>query len=791
MFNYEALKERQQSTVYDTIPTGAELGGNFQGLPAVYDPATTTQVGTDASGNPIYSRQQFSCNGVLNVICPNRIDPLMASYAAVWYPSLTQGGANNYINNSPSPLNMYQLTGRIDHKISDKLQFFARYSMQTGTDFVPTGLPENPLFVYNGYKNAVASWTYLVNPTTVADFKLGFHRDNLQQDYQEAPGAVSWTNSHPMTGVGIRSLSFPTYPGFEPTGFTGPNTTATPLLNNSFEGNGNISKVMGRHSIEAGFHILHQNGYSDGIYNTDLYFSSVPTADPANVANTGSSLASYLLGLPSSGTNQEGDTAAYLSWSDDSFYVQDNIKVTKKFTLDLGLRYEYIGVPVEKFNHLSDFDTDLNAYVWAGKNPVTGQGPNVRRSIVATDWDGWAPRFGFAYQVIPRTTLRGGYGIFFAPTNVWNSQGPRGGWPYGIGESDSGTNTVLPNLPVETYWPDYTTPQPGTPPSSAWAERQHQKNSYVQQWNVGIQQQFMRNVLLEVDYIGNHGLHITCEGCQANPPLPGPGVVGTPEHPRAHPLAGFLNGLNNIGATDYDALQAKFEKRFSNGFSFLATYAWSHQMSVVADAYAGGFSYGAQNPFDAWADWGNGAFDYHQILTLSYIYQLPLGNGKRWLANANPVAKQALGGWTVSGITHYNSGPPVNIGIPIDNANDESPQRPDFIPGFPARVISTSDRTQGWLNPASYVVAPEYTFGNLGHNSARGPGFGNWDMGLFKDFDIHEGRQYFQFRVEGFNIFNIVDFSSPASTINVPGFGDITSTTQPAREIQLALKFIF
>jgi hypothetical protein len=453
------------------------------------------------------------------------------------------------------------------------------------------------------------------------------------------------------------------------------------------------------------------------------------------------------------------------------------------------LRWEYNQWPVEKRNHLSDFDTDLGEFVWAGNNPVTGQGPNVpHRSIMFPYYRAFAPRLGLAYQVTPSTTLRGGYGLFYTGDYFWDAQGVRGEWPYAVSNNGSGTNAIFPDMPMEAYWPNYTTPQPGTPPTAAWTEHQHQKTAYTQQWNLGIQHEFTRNTLLEVNYIGNHGLHMPIFYA-GNPALPGPGTIGTPAHPRAFPQVGPLSGLGDQGSSDYHALQAKFEKRFANGLQFLASYAWGHYMDLGGASFA--LSTAPQNPYNWRADWANGTYDFRHIFTASYIYQLPFGNGKRWLTNANPVAKQVLGGWTGSGITHYTTGPPVNIGIPFDNANSGSGQRPDFIPGFPARVISTSDRTKGWLNPASYVVASQYTYGNLGRNTARGPGFGNWDFGLYKDFNIHEGRQYFQFRAEGFNVFNIVDFSAPSSTISTPSFGDISSTVQPAREIQLALKFVF
>jgi hypothetical protein len=369
------------------------------------------------------------------------------------------------------------------------------------------------------------------------------------------------------------------------------------------------------------------------------------------------------------------------------------------------------------------------------------------------------------------------------------TQGIRGEWPYGLSENNHGTNNIFPTQPTSDYWPPYTSTYPGVPPEASWTENKREKTGVIQQWNIGVQHEFTQNVLLEVNYIGNHSSHLPMF-YSANTPLPGPGTIGTPGHNYPIPIVGILNGLGNYASANYHGLQAKVEKRFSNGFQLMGSYAWGHNLNVGGSSFAA--STAPQNPYDWRADWADGDYDYRHIFTISYIYQLPVGSGRRYLSNANPVVKQVLGGWTLSGITRYTTGPPVNITIPTDNANaGTGGQRPDYIKGFPARVISSSDRTQGWLNPASYVYAPPYEFGNLGRATGRAPGMGNWDFGLFKDFDIHEGRQYFQFRAEGFNVFNNVDFGAPASSFTSPGFGTITSVTEPSREIQLALKFVF
>jgi outer membrane receptor protein involved in Fe transport len=191
----------------------------------------------------------------------------------------------------------------------------------------------------------------------VIDLKFGFQRTTILDLVPlPSPGPAAFLADYPESGVTTRSATYPAWPAFDMSGHTGVNGEQTVYFMHSYEPLLNISKMAGRHSIETGFRLIHHYGNDNGIYNKGLSFDNVPTANPSNVANTGSAIASYLLGLPSSGTTQEGDTAVYLKWLDWAFYLQDNIKVSRKLTLDVGLRYEYVQWPVEKFNHLSDFN---------------------------------------------------------------------------------------------------------------------------------------------------------------------------------------------------------------------------------------------------------------------------------------------------------------------------------------------------------------------------------------------------------------------------------------------------
>jgi len=379
LFNYEGVKVRSGSTVISTVPTAAQFSGDLTDQPPVYDPLTTQQTGTNAQGNPIYTSSQISCNGQLNVICPDRISSFVKDYAAVMWPNVVASPGThsvNIVNPTPTATNEYQWTARVDQKIRENLMFFSRFSMSDGALVSPDALPVLTNSTTNNFRNAVASWTYLASPTTVVDLKLGYNRSNLQlSDSDPPPGWPAFLASHPIQGTPVKSTRVPLFPLLYMVGFSAPSQTGYPFPTNEYQAVGSISKVKGQHSIKAGAELVDMRNLDDGNYTSEFFFDSTPTADPQNMSATGSALASYLLGLPFEGLRNVGDTAAYMRQARWDVYLQDDIKVNRKLTLNLGLRYEYDQWPVERYNRLSELDADTGVLLWAGNNPVTRQAP--------------------------------------------------------------------------------------------------------------------------------------------------------------------------------------------------------------------------------------------------------------------------------------------------------------------------------------------------------------------------------------------------------------------------------
>ena len=799
LFNYEGRKIRRESTLFATVPTRSQLSGDLQGLQPIFDPLTSRV--DPATGDVI--RDQISCNGVPNVICPSRIHPTTSAWGDIVFPVTDTPGGSNFVNTNARVLDQYQLNMRSDYRATDNLSFFFRYSPSIAEEAVPQALPSMATITAQRFHNAVISTTYVPTPTTVIDFKIGFNRTGvLQAASNPDPGIEAFLQQHPIQGVAVKSPSHPLFPALGlGEGFTGTFSSGVTAPTNTVQYIFKLSNVRGKHTLSMGFSIDKIWGLSDNLNTTNFNFTRFATADPQNAVATGSSLASFLLGYPDGGSRTLGNTAINHVWNMYHFYVQDDFRVTPRLTLNLGLRYEYTQLPADRFDRLSSFDRHDRKFIWAGDNPITGEPSNARRRMREPDFNNFAPRVGLAFMLTPKTTVRAGYGVFYVHNHLWEAQAGRGQWPYALSEPISVLNRGTTLTPIDTMYSADTSVTPGTTPSVLWSWDRKDRFGYTQQWNFGVQHELANELMLEVGYVGSKGTKVPIFSF-ANLPPPGPGVVGCPpapcapgqEHPRPFPINNnFMIVGENKSSSNYHSLQVKLEKRFSSGLQFLGSYAWAHHIDVGGSGNS--TQSFPQNPRDLNGDRASGFADFRHVFTGSYLYELPFGAGKPFLSNAPAFVNHVLGGWAVSGITRFSTGAPVNVVLSFDRANNGfgNFQRPDRVLGQPARAFVSGDKTQGWLNPAAFAVQEQFTFGNLGRNTERGPAFGNWDIILFKNFALRKERVRLQFRTEFFNAFNQVNLGNPSSGSfsRNPNFGSIFGTQNAARQIQFALKLLF
>jgi hypothetical protein len=395
--------------------------------------------------------------------------------------------------------------------------------------------------------------------------------------------------------------------------------------------------------------------------------------------------------------------------------------------------------------------------------------------------------------------LRGGFTIFDDHNQYFKMmQDPRGNWPFGAFATLTGYNHGAPNLFFNT---------PASASSFTTAGQPYlgddinprAKIPYAMEFNFGIERQLTANTSLSVQYVGSLGRHIwVAEGY--NQPLPG--KLGPNAFPDGQPwpfLPGLMEVDDNIGNTNYNSLQAKLEKRFSNGLSFLASYTYSRCL----DMWSGDFNTWPQDTYNIRADYGPCDQNFPQLFSFNSVYQLPFGQGRHFVHDASRTLNGLIGGWNLSGIVTADSGTPFTVNLPFDNANAGGTlQRPNAVAG--CNIKPAQQTVFGWYNTNCFTLPAPYTFGNLARNSLRGPDFRDFDVSLYKDFKFTESKTL-QFRSEFFNVLNRVNLSPPggsatgafsslggavASAFDTPTFMQIFSAAS-ARQIQFALKLIF
>ena len=782
-FNYEAFKQRRGVTQLGTIPNAAwksgDLSRNLDGqtpLPVLFDPNTERQTGVDALGRPLYTRDAFAGNRI-----PLTRSPAYArAYMGLWFPdtlSLNPGVNNsNFINSTGQVRDDNQTHTRIDHKISDKNNFFGRVSWTDAFQSNPANLPNASQGTFNKYVGATFSDTHIFNPTTVLDFRIGYLRSNLGQGPIHRFVDVYRQNGLQNVPTKFRDFDFPV--NFNIAGLTAPGNGN--LVNGpdfTYQGSAALTKIVGKQTIAFGYDYTQLRIVHDSVF-VNFDFNNVATSDPQNVARTGHPFASFLLGLNNGGGRISGEADLDIAQKLHHLWFQDDIRLTSKLTVNVGMRYEYNEWPHHRRGRMGGFDAIGGDFYWTGKNPITGAPPNIRNTIADPQYRNFAPRLGFAYRLFPRTVIRSAYGIFFNPPAGWEWSTGRGNWPYAISDNLTGINIAGATPTRADQFFGSFDPSKVTPTAQHTIARDLQ-TPYMQNWNIGFEHQLTQTLMLDINYQGAKGTNLS-SFLSTNDPVPGP---GDPNPRRPFPKAGAFSELKTIGSSRYHALTAKAEQRLWKGLTYIASYAY--QKSIDLSSEFGGSS--PQNNQNIKADLAPSGFDQTHVFNSGYSYMLPGANMK------SPL-KWLVGGWQTTGIATLETGRPFNITLPFDNANigaRGSFQRPNLVGNpYPDGWTKTYGPAGRYFNPDAFAAAPQFQFGNLGRNVLRGPGFKNFDIGMFKNFIFNE-RIRLQYRAEFFNLFNMVNFSNPGGSFGTPNFGRSTGTQNQQRSIQMGLKLYY
>ncbi len=808
-----------------------------------------------APGTPQYNRTEFP-NAVIpsNRLNPTAVAYMKQFFPM---PNVTGGplGVNNFTANASTGGNNYETVAHIDQNVSEQQHISARYSYWENNnlpiDPMGNGICQDrcgETFTTNDF---VLDDTYSFSPTTILDMRISYMRfvylrtallTNYSLTSIGMPASLQSQVEFP--GPPVLSVS-----GFDTAGTFG-SAGADSTIHNATDTDriaGNLTKFIGNHTLKFGgeyqrgtFNYVQTNN-SSGAFS----FNNGFTAQNPLSGVGGLGLASFLLGYPDSGNV---DTAAPIAAEQlyPALFFNDDWRATQRLTLHLGIRWEDDIPWTERHNRISFFDPTIPNPLLQGVVPgsypgaVELVGSSVRSSRYNNynDLMQFSPRVGLDFAATPETVFSMGYGIFWLPTDVGFATSPNNdainsfSTPYTASVNNGLTpvNNISNPFPQGGIIappernPSYQSILLGTGVTENFVNNPY---PYAQQWNVGVQQQIGRTLALDIAYGGAKGTHLPLYAFQQDQ-LPDQYLkMGTAlDNPVANPFYGVINKGYSLGAptipegqlllkypqysgvsiasagegdSTYNSLQVKVQQRFSGGASINAAYTWSKLISNtdtltawLEPATAGAYG-GIQDNNNLKAEKSLSSNDATNRLVISYVYDIPVGQGRAHLANVSRGLNYVVGGWGLEGITTLMSGFPLGFSTNQNLTNSfGGGSRPNYVAGC-AKAIggSATSKLNEWFNTSCFAQPAAFTFGNEPRNDAqlRAPGEADWDTAMFKNFPLDaDGKRELQFRAESFNLFNRVQFGYPGTTLGTAGFGIINSQANLPRILQFALR---
>jgi outer membrane receptor protein involved in Fe transport len=765
--NYEGFRWRRDLTLIGTLPTAAMLAGTFSS--PIIDPLTRGTPG----GPTTFANNQIPTN-------PNRFSALSTRILA-YLPRPATGGANNYTTTAGSTQDWDQMTFRVDHRVSSKDSFFARYTLYKDLNtHAPYSLTSGTTNKTRP-QNVTLQWIHSFSANLLNEVRLGLNREMFTylQDGAYGPDVLQFTNivADPINH-GLPVVAIAGYAGF--------GTPATyPMFrgSNVYQYSDNLTWIRGRHTLKfgGGFRAVQQPHWPFLMTRGYYVFQGF---------NTGNAVADFLLGNPFVAIGAGKAPVSFQSFHFYDSYLQDDWKVAPRLTLNFGMRYERVGTTTDRFRgRLGIFDEATGQLV--------GPGAAVDQAgLVNPDNLGFQPRFGFSWQPFskPHTVLRGGFGVYngVKAINERNfSLGSEIAWQQIVD-----INALL-GLPPAVTWDNLFPAAPPLGGVGILSDDPRSRDPYSMMYSLGIQRDLAFDSVLEVDYVGQvqrkQMIRIDINQAALPPLLPnGQPDLTSPIGPRRpYPSLGSVLMVKDIASGNYNSLQVRFEKRYSRNLSFLAGYTWSKAMDNGSFCDIGGCN-ALQNNKNMAAEYGRSSSDQRHRLVMSPMYLLPFGKGQKYLSNLSGVPNALVKGWQVNSIISFASGTP----FPVQEAGGDRTQTGNFGGGKqfancigPGMLPNNQRTVQRDFNTSAFELAPLGTFGNCGRDILTSRGTNNWDISLFKNTSLTEGTTL-QFRAEFFNAFNHPQFGIPNYDPTNAAFGQISSVGR-AREIQFALKLLF
>lgn len=805
-----------------TVPTEKERAGDFSLSPfTVKDPVT---------GQPFAG----------NIIPANRFDPVGAKLVQFFPLPNSTGFLNNFSGTSTLKDRADQHTFKLDHSLTERWKmsgFYAHYaSREPEADYYKNVSNPNGYLLFRNVHALAFNNIISLSPTTVLSLRYGYNTFGDNTTTQSAgfdPAQLGFASSF------VKDINFKKFPRINVVGnaygasaAAFGSTAPSDQVYYSHNLLGSVSKLIGKHSLKVGADYRRlatdftEYGQASGTFNF-------------NTNETGNAIANMLLGrmdFTRQNTAQIAKPlAVYLDYG--AFYVQDDYRLTSKLTVNAGLRYEIETGLKERENRLTvGFDPSATS-------PLKVSGLNLKGGLLYAGVNGaptaqtdtfhkFAPRVGFAYALNDKTTIRGGYGIFYAPPIFAFSVTGLGAIGF------SAISTVSPNATLSNPFPNGLNQPIGNSQGlltnvgdALHFVDQTRKPAYVQQFSLDVQRELPFGITTTLSYIGSKGTKLQIGGIndatfninQLTPDkLSDPNLLTAVANPffgiittgalssatiqkrqllRPFPQFGdiFVHGAS-AGKSFYNSFTAKAQKRMTKGVSFLTSYTYSQMKDNVigqGNFYAGTSGF-ATNIYNLGPEYGLASIDLTHRFLLSGSYELPFGKGKT-LFNTGGLVDRLVGGWQVNFIGTMQSGYPLSITQASNNTNAYTGgQRPNLVAGVSVladgalqHALSPNASDGGYFNAAAFTTAAANTFGTLTRTlDVRGPGQRNWDIGVTKDAKIYESFKA-QFRLEAINAFNTPVFRAPNTTFGSSSFGKITAQANFARVVQLSIRLMW
>jgi hypothetical protein len=785
--DYEGFRQVSRQVTFASIPTIAQRQGNMG--KAIVNPLT----------GAVYADGMIPASAIT----------LFARKVLDGLPAPTRAGISNNFDSLPRREDFNdKFDIKVDQQIRPSTSAFARFSHRKVNNFEPPDLPGEIGSPANAFVEVLnqqyaVGLTQIVGDGSLFDVRVGVSRTEAGKTAL-GTGTPNMLEAYGIPGLPTDTVFAGGLTQQSVTGWTAwGRQSSNPQYQNPFVINTrlNYSWIAGRHTLKTGYEYQRINTEVDDVhpkYGSDTYGGqfSRPAGAAADAATY--NLADFLFGARSS-YDLVNPFVFNLRQRMQFGYLQDDWRVTRALTLNLGLRYEYATPQWEKDNFLTNFDPATRTLLRASDGSIAD------RALVNPDRNNFGPRIGAAYSLNTRTAVRGAYGVSYVlfnrlgGENLLSFNGPHV-VPITVAQQPSQglcTATAAPTTcfrPTQMGYPQGLNVPANFNPINGRVNYipSDTRTGYIESWHVTLQREVWNKFVIDVGYVGNRSRKLVILG-DLNQARPNAVGENTPVDAR-RPIQGyqFIQSAFDGGKGDYHALQTKVERRYADGVYLLNSFTWSRARDNASGHLETANGDNSRvNMADLDSEFGISGYNQPLNNTTTVIWQVPIGRGRRFGSSMNAVADVLAGGWQVTAINTMTSGRPVNLTYSPSSQFSVS-GAPTYRPNVSGDIYAADPTIDAWFNAANITLPTLSTqpFGNAPRNIARGPASYVMDMGIQKRVALPSGSSL-EFRIEAFNVFNKTNLSVPNGNRSSTAFGTITTLATPARQIQLGVKFDF